>query len=106
MYTVLSTLFCIAGWITALIVNVVWHKHCDKMNNEWYERCLSINETWADLCMELIGDETDHKDEPQTAKVIGCSKCSDRFWCTDRDMPHAVHCNNYGKSKDEQSGKE
>ena len=68
MYTVLSTLFCIAGWITALIVNVVWYKHCDKMNNEWYERCLSINETWADLCMELIGDETDHKGEPQTER--------------------------------------
>ena len=59
----LTALCAIGGWVVALIVNVVWYRHCDKMNNEWYERCLSINETWADLCMELIGDETDHKDE-------------------------------------------
>lgn len=79
MYTVLSTLFCIAGWITALIVNVVWYKHCDKMNNEWYERCLSINETWADLCMELIGDETDHKYEPQTETSTNNSTISEKL---------------------------
>lgn len=66
MYTVLSTLFCIAGWITALIVNVVWYKHCDKMNNEWYKRCLSINETWADLCMEFIDEGAEPKDEPKS----------------------------------------
>ena len=37
--------------------------------------------------------------EPQTDNGIGCSKCESRFWCMDRDMPHAVHCNNYGKTE-------
>jgi hypothetical protein len=37
------------------------------------------------------------KDEPQTDNGIGCSKCESRYDCYDRDMPHAVHCNNYGK---------
>lgn len=39
------------------------------------------------------------KTEPQTDNGIGCSKCESRFWCMDRDMPHAVHCNNYGKTE-------
>lgn len=43
----------------------------------------------------------DRKTEPQTDNGIGCSKCESRFWCMDRDMPHAVHCNNYGKVTDE-----
>ena len=40
-------------------------------------------------------------DEPQTDNGIGCSRCGGRFDCYDRDMPHAVHCNNYGKITDE-----
>ena len=39
--------------------------------------------------------------EPQTDNGIGCSRCEGRFDCYDRDMPHAVHCNNYGKITDE-----
>ena len=102
MYTVLSTLFCIAGWITALIVNVVWYKHCDKMNNEWYERCLSINETWADLCMELIGDETDHKYEPQTDGYMTAEQTADYRNMID-NAEHKVYGNVFA---DEHSGKE
>ena len=41
------------------------------------------------------------KDEPQTDNGIGCSRCEGRFDCYDRDMPHAVRCNNYGKITDE-----
>ena len=40
-------------------------------------------------------------DEPQTDNGIGCSRCEGRFDCYDRDMPHAVRCNNYGKITDE-----
>lgn len=40
-------------------------------------------------------------DEPQTERSIGCSRCEGRYDCPDRDMPHAVHCNNYGKVTDE-----
>lgn len=43
--------------------------------------------------------KADRKTEPQTDNGIGCSKCESRFWCMDRDMPHAVHCNNYGKTE-------
>ena len=111
MYTVLSTLFCIAGWITALIVNVVWYKHCDKMNNEWYKRCLSINETWADLCMELIGDETDHKTEPTISKMEQVDKDinvrskdepqTDIHDLTDCDFCKGKKCEDCEGSKDE-----
>ena len=38
--------------------------------------------------------------EPQTDNGIGCSRCEGRFDCYDRDMPHAVRCNNYGKVTD------
>ena len=41
------------------------------------------------------------EDEPQTDNGIGCSRCEGRFDCYDRDMPHAVRCNNYGKVTDE-----
>ena len=41
------------------------------------------------------------EDEPQTDNGIGCSRCEGGFDCYDRDMPHAVHCNNYGKVTDE-----
>ena len=41
------------------------------------------------------------KDEPQTDNGIGCSRCEGRYDCYDRDMPNAVHCNNYGKVTDE-----
>ena len=41
------------------------------------------------------------KDEPQTDNGIGCSRCEGRYDCCDRDMPHAVRCNNYGKVTDE-----
>ena len=41
------------------------------------------------------------KDEPQTDIGIGCSRCGVRFGCIARDMPHAVHCNSYGKITDE-----
>ena len=40
------------------------------------------------------------KDEPQTDNGIGCSRCEGRFDCYDRDLPNAVHCNNYGKITD------
>ena len=40
------------------------------------------------------------KTEPQTDNGIGCSRCEGRFDCYDRDMPHAVRCNNYGKVTD------
>ena len=43
----------------------------------------------------------DCKTEPQTDNGIGCSRCEGRYDCYDRDMPHAVHCNNYGKITDE-----
>ena len=42
-----------------------------------------------------------YEDEPQTDNGIGCSRCEGRFDCYDRDKPHAVHCNNYGKVTDE-----
>ena len=41
------------------------------------------------------------EDEPQTDNGIGCSRCEGRYDCYDRDMPHAVRCNNYGKITDE-----
>ena len=41
------------------------------------------------------------KDEPQTDNGIGCSRCESRYDCYDRNMPHAVRCNNYGKITDE-----
>lgn len=50
--------------------------------------------------LELFDDDGNYiepKDEPQTDNSIGCSKCESRYECYDRDMPHAVHCNNYGK---------
>ena len=37
----------------------------------------------------------------QTDNGIGCSRCESRYDCYDRDMPHAVRCNNYGKVTDE-----
>jgi hypothetical protein len=43
------------------------------------------------------------EDDIQTNNGIGCSRCEGRFDCYDRDMPHAVHCNNYGKITDEQT---
>ena len=41
------------------------------------------------------------EEEPQTDNGIDCSRCVGRFDCYDRDMPHAVRCNNYGKITDE-----
>ena len=41
------------------------------------------------------------KSESQTDNGIGCSRCEGRYDCYDRDMPHAIHCNNYGKVTDE-----
>ena len=49
---------------------------------------------------ECIECHYEPKDEPQTDNGIGCSRCEGRFDCYDRDMPHAVHCNNYGKITD------
>lgn len=40
------------------------------------------------------------KDGPQPDNGIGCSRCDGRRYCYDRDTPHAVHCNNYGKITD------
>ena len=54
--------------------------------------------------MNILADAlrtADRKTEPQTDNGIGCSRCEGRFDCYDRDMPHAVHCNNYGKITDE-----
>ena len=39
--------------------------------------------------------------EKQTDCGIGCSRCESRYDCYDRNMPHAVRCNNYGKITDE-----
>lgn len=52
----------------------------------------------VDTLMSLLKATTEQT-EPQTDNGIGCSKCESRFWCMDRDMPHAVHCNNYGKTE-------
>ena len=55
----------------------------------------------TDDCSECKEVEHGCKDEPQTDNGIGCSRCEGRYDCCDRDMPHAVRCNNYGKVTDE-----
>ena len=62
-----------------------------------------IRRWWADRKTEPNCSEIPNncEDEPQTDNGIGCSRCEGRFDCYDRDMPHAVHCNNYGKITDE-----
>ena len=40
-------------------------------------------------------------DTPQTDSGIGCSRCESRYDCYDRNLPHAVRCNNYGNITDE-----
>lgn len=37
------------------------------------------------------------KSEPQMTKDWGCSRCKHKDSCIDRDIPNAIHCNNYGK---------
>ena len=34
---------------------------------------------------------------PQTENKAGCSRCAYAWDCSDKDMPHAMYCNNYGK---------
>ena len=50
--------------------------------------------------LELFDDDGNYI-EPQTDNGIGCSRCESRYDCYDRNMPHAVRCNNYGKITDE-----
>ena len=71
-----------------------------------YKWCIQSRSFWdskhCDGCMfydDCPFDPREDEDEPQTDNGIGCSKCESRFWCMDRDMPHAVHCNNYGKTE-------
>lgn len=52
-------------------------------------------------CHRCGWDRSKPKTEPQTDNGIGCSRCEGRYDCLDRDMPHAVHCNNFGKITDE-----
>ena len=80
-------------------------------NNPQYEmgmgtlRCDNCSEYGSYKCTKCDGEmyfkRLEPKDEPQTDNGIGCSRCEGRFDCYDRDMPHAVHCNNYGKITDE-----
>ena len=111
----------------AIKVECMKHMPSDCDSCHWFSTRPHPYKGWTDIC-ELMGhcmdddqpeewiysgDErpkacplvevVDYKEEIQMGKVIGCSKCVNRFWCTDRDMPHAVHCNNYGKSEDEQT---
>ena len=51
-------------------------------------------------CRECNGMDNHEFIEPQTDNGIGCSRCESRYDCYDRDMPHAVRCNNYGKITD------
>ena len=52
-------------------------------------------------CTLELFDNDGNYIEPQTDNGIGCSRCESRYDCYDRNMPHAVRCNNYGKITDE-----
>ena len=52
-------------------------------------------------CGEPQTEVKEKCDRPQMDIGIGCSRCGVRFGCIDRDMPHAVYCNSYGKITDE-----
>ena len=86
-------------------------------DDESCENCRWFN-PMKSLGCNLDDDECYYspKDEPQTDDIgvpwtevgngeqadngIGCSRCESRYDCYDRDMPHAVRCNNYGKITD------
>lgn len=59
----------------------------------------SYDEKLYERIMKAIAESV--ADTPQTDNGIGCSRCESRYDCYDRNMPHAVRCNNYGKITDE-----
>ena len=69
----------------------------EPQTEEWHDDCNTCR--WHDGACTIPCCDYEPKTEPQTDNGIGCSKCESRFWCMDRDMPHAVHCNNYGKTE-------
>ena len=68
-------------------------------------KCDNCSENGSYKCSKCDGEmyfkRLEVDDEPQTDNGIGCSRCEGGFDCYDRDMPHAVRCNNYGKVTDE-----
>lgn len=88
------------GWICPKCgrVNAPWKPSCD---------CVSTQTTGTGTAylvktssVSQDSHEIAEQTEPQTDNGIGCSRCDGRYDCYDRDMPHAVHCNNYGKVTD------
>ena len=81
--------------------NICDHKGCEEcISNALDEHCIpsQFKKQIEDECIEC---HYEPKDEPKMDIGIGCSRCGVRFGCIDRDMPHAVHCNSYGKITDE-----
>lgn len=66
-----------------------------------YKVQTSTNIAMGSDSISTKADRKTEQTEPQKDNGIGCSRCEGRYDCYDRDMPHAVHCNNYGKITDE-----
>ena len=79
------------GWLDR------YAEQTEPQTEEWHDDCNTCR--WHDGACTIPCCDYEPKTEPQTDNGIGCSKCESRFWCMDRDMPHAVHCNNYGKTE-------
>jgi predicted outer membrane lipoprotein len=44
----------IPGAIAVLIINAIWHRHCDQISDNWYELAQRQTKEWAEFATELI----------------------------------------------------
>ena len=59
MNIVAEIILCLSGYLIAIIVNTVWYRECEKMNDEWLNRCIEIDEYWRDICKTITKEKDD-----------------------------------------------
>ena len=84
----------------------VWDSEADtpQMDCETCRHYKLACELFSEVCKYEPKANTPQTEAPKRMKTfsegsIGCSRCEYAWDCPDRDMPHAIHCNNYGKKR-------
>lgn len=78
-----------------------YKEFCHLLDRHDKDKAIRKMKIFADAVALTVETATDTADTPQTDSGIGCSRCESRYDCYDRNLPHAVRCNNYGKITDE-----
>ena len=84
----------------AMDIWIGWHE----MENVWYIDGEAHSKEYGNevIAWMPLPEPYAERGEPSAElnNGIGCSRCGERLGCYDRNMSHAVLCNNYGKITD------